>query len=411
MVMRNASSGHVKTYLSTLYDDLETKIRALESLGRTQEVYGDFLTPLVESRLPKEVLIAWERNRNLKEAPQPDDSCLENLMNFLKQKVKGEEVVLACTGLIEYFHRENCHAGTQILLSILREKYWITRGRRAIRSVLKDCIKCRRYKTKSLITEPVSLPADRVENAAAFEVVGIDLAGPLFVKRGDKVWMVLYTCALYRAIHLELITSLSTDAFLLSFRRFVARRGRPRVVYTDNGTNFRGAYNNLLEIDWSKVTRQTEIQKIEWKFIPPTAAWWGGWWERLVRVVKELLRRTLGRAVLTYEELETVMCECERVVNSRPLTYLSEDTEDLVPLTPAMFLTDRSNLDVTDIDTVDTNHLRKRIRFRAKLMEDLRVRFRKEYLGLLIQKRQQNSQFPNIRVNDVVLIGDDIKRD
>ncbi|XP_035205802.1 uncharacterized protein LOC118180857 [Stegodyphus dumicola] len=239
--------------------------------------------------------------------------------------------------LIEYFHRENCHAGTQILLSILREKYWITRGRRAIRSVLKDCIKCRRYKTKSLITEPVSLPADRVENAAAFEVVGIDLAGPLFVKRGDKVWMVLYTCALYRAIHLELITSLSTDAFLLSFRRFVARRGRPRVVYTDNGTNFRGAYNNFLEIDWSKITRQTEIQKIEWKFIPPTAAWWGGWWERLVRVVKELLRRTLGRAVLTYEELETVMCECERVVNSRPLTYLSEDTEDLVPLTPAMF--------------------------------------------------------------------------
>ncbi|XP_035205391.1 uncharacterized protein LOC118180395, partial [Stegodyphus dumicola] len=222
--------------------------------------------------------------------------------------------------------------------------------------------------------------------------------------------MVLYTCALYRAIHLELITSLSTDAFLLSFRRFVARRGRPRVVYTDNGTNFRGAYNNFLEIDWSKITRQTEIQKIEWKFIPPTAAWWGGWWERLVRVVKELLRRTLGRAVLTYEELETVMCECERVVNSRPLTYLSEDTEDLVSLTPAMFLTDRSNLDVTDIDTVDTNHLRKRIRFRAKLMEDLRVRFRKEYLGLLIQKRQQNSHFPNIRVNDVVLIGDDIKK-
>ncbi|XP_035216456.1 uncharacterized protein LOC118189871 [Stegodyphus dumicola] len=187
--------------------------------------------------------------------------------------------------LIEYFHRENCHAGTQILLSIY-------------------CVK-----STGLQEE------EEVENAAAFEVVGIDLAGgPLFVKRGDKVWMVLYTCALYREqfVYLELITSLSTDAFLLSFRRFVARRGRPRVVYTDNGTNFRGAYNNFLEIDWSKITRQTEIQKIEWKFIPPTAAWWGGWWERLVRVVKELLRRTLGRAVLTYEELETVMCECER---------------------------------------------------------------------------------------------------
>ncbi|XP_035221172.1 uncharacterized protein LOC118194090, partial [Stegodyphus dumicola] len=94
MVMRNASSGRVKTDLPTLYDDLETKIRALESLGRTQEKYGDFLTPLVESCLPEEVLIAWERNRNLKEAPQPDDRCLENLMNFLKQEVKGEEMVV-----------------------------------------------------------------------------------------------------------------------------------------------------------------------------------------------------------------------------------------------------------------------------------------------------------------------------
>ncbi|XP_035205640.1 uncharacterized protein LOC118180683 [Stegodyphus dumicola] len=132
--------------------------------------------------------------------------------------------------------------------------------------------------------------------------------------------------------------------------------------------------------------------------------------ERLVRVVKELLRRTLGRAVLTYEELETFMCECERVVNSRPDIFIRRYRR-LISLTPAMFLTDRSNLDVTDIDTVDTNHLRKRIRFRAKLMEDLRVRFRKEYLlGLLIQQRQQNSHFPNIRVNDVVLIGDDIKR-
>ncbi|GFT18860.1 integrase catalytic domain-containing protein [Trichonephila clavipes] len=175
------------------------------------------------------------------------------------------------------------------------------------------------------MTDPVSLASDRVKDAAVFEVVGVDLAGPLYVKRGDKVWIVLYTCAIYRALHLELVSSLSTDAFLLSFRRFVTRRGRPRIIYSDNGTNFRVAYNELIDIDWNKVSRYAEIQRITWKFIPPTAAWRGGFWERLVRTAKEFLRRTLGKAIFTYKELLTILCECEKVVNSRPLTYLSED--------------------------------------------------------------------------------------
>ncbi|GFX77368.1 integrase catalytic domain-containing protein [Trichonephila clavipes] len=174
------------------------------------------------------------------------------------------------------------------------------------------------------MTDPVALPSDRVKDAAVFEVVGVDLAGPLYVKRGDKVWIV-YTCAIYRALHLELVSSLSTDAFLLSFRRFVARRGRPRIIYSDNGTNFRGAYNELVDIDWTEVSRYAEIQRIKWKFMPPTAASWRGFWERLVRTVKELLRRTLGMAIFTEEELLTILCECEKVVNPRPLTYLSED--------------------------------------------------------------------------------------
>ncbi|GFU62020.1 integrase catalytic domain-containing protein [Trichonephila clavipes] len=119
------------------------------------------------------------------------------------------------------------------------------------------------------MTDPVSPPSDRVKDAAVFEVVGVDLAGLLYVKQGDKVWIVLYTCAIYRALHLELVSSLSTDAFLLSFHRFVARRGKHRIIYSDNGTNFRGAYNELIDIDWNEVSRYAEIQRITWKFIPP----------------------------------------------------------------------------------------------------------------------------------------------
>ncbi|GFW80619.1 integrase catalytic domain-containing protein [Trichonephila clavipes] len=136
--------------------------------------------------------------------------------------------------------------------------------------------KCRRFKSKSPMTDPVFQPSDRVKDAAVFEVVGVDLAGPLYVKRGDKVWIVLYTCAIYRALHLELVFSLSTEAFLLFFHRFVDRGGRPRIICSDNGTNFRGAYNELVDIDWNEVPRYAEIQRITWKFIPPTAAWSGG---------------------------------------------------------------------------------------------------------------------------------------
>ncbi|GBN18546.1 hypothetical protein AVEN_162307-1 [Araneus ventricosus] len=93
MVMKYAASGRTKTDLPALYDELEAKIRALERLGRTQEKYGDFLSPLVESCLPEEILVAWERSRNMKDTSQAEDRSLEKLMNFIKQEVKGEEMV------------------------------------------------------------------------------------------------------------------------------------------------------------------------------------------------------------------------------------------------------------------------------------------------------------------------------
>ncbi|GFU23796.1 integrase catalytic domain-containing protein [Trichonephila clavipes] len=207
---------------------------------------------------------------------------------------------------------------------------------------------------------------------------------------------------LYRTVHLELVTALPTNNFLLSLRRFKARRGRPSVVYTDNGTNFRGAVREFKNLDWIKIERETEIQRIKWKFNPPTAAWWGGWWKRLIRVLKDLLKRTLGNAVLTYEELLTVLCDCESIVNSRPLTYVSEDSDDLIPLTPAMFMMSNASLDVTDLGLSDFARFQKRVKFRARLLKDLRGRFRKEYLGLLVQKGHKTTR--TLKVGEIALI-------
>ncbi|GFS63217.1 integrase catalytic domain-containing protein [Trichonephila clavipes] len=111
---------------------------------------------------------------------------------------------------------------------------------------------------------------------------------------------------------------------------------------------------------------------------------------KVVRIIKELLRRSLGKSILSYEELSTVICDCEFLINSRPLTYISENPQELIPLTPAMFLIENRCSDTTDIDELNSRDLRKRMKYRIKLLSDSRQRFRKEYLSELIQKQNDN---------------------
>ncbi|UYV63235.1 hypothetical protein LAZ67_2003507, partial [Cordylochernes scorpioides] len=163
-------------------------------------------------------------------------------------------------------------------------------------------------------------------DAAVFEIAGVDLTGHLILKNKKKAWIVIFTCVVYKGVHLELVTSLSMEAFLQAFRRFIARIGRPLIVYSDNGTNFKGMVNALKKIDFSRLKCDPTLKNITWKFIPPGAPWWGGWWERLIGMMKQLLFRILGQTSLGYEELSTVMCDVESLMNTRPLTYLTEET-------------------------------------------------------------------------------------
>jgi len=173
---------------------------------------------------------------------------------------------------------------------------------------------------KAVVPTPSSLPKDRVRDAAAFKVTGVDYAGPLFMKGGEQAWIVLYTCAVYRAVHLELVSSLLTEAFLESFRRFIARRGSPKTIYSDHETNFVGAENAFRKLDWKRIAAVAAMGKIYWIFIPPNAACWGGWCERLIGTLKTILRKVLGKSALDYEEITTILCECEDYVNSCLLT-------------------------------------------------------------------------------------------
>jgi len=313
--------------------------------------------------------------------------------------------------IIRNEHENSMHAGVQVVMGNLREKYWIIKGRRAVRRVLNRCVICRRYSQKKPYVTPAPLPEDRVKDAKVFEIVGVDLAGPLFMKgkQNKKAWIVLFTCAVYRCIHLELVKSLSTEAFMDAFSRFVAIRGRPAVVYSDNGTNFVGSSNALKELDWTKITKDHGLACIKWKFNPPATPWWGGWWERMVRMVKELLRRTLGRSKIGYEKLRTCVYEISAIINRRPLCVMTEDPEDLRPLTPSMFLQEMDSPSISDRELLEEHNFQNMCLYRKEFMDEIKVRFRREYLSQLVN-RGKEKVVRELKVGDVALLGNDNKK-
>ncbi|XP_042909027.1 uncharacterized protein [Parasteatoda tepidariorum] len=311
--------------------------------------------------------------------------------------------------LVLFENKKKGHAGVSYTLNSLRERFWLLCGRRTVKSVLRSCVVCKRFSAKSVDPPTASPPADKVQDAAVFQVTGVDFAGPVILKDNSKAWICIFTCAVYRATHLELVTSLSTEAFLLCFHRFVCRRGKPSIVYSDNGTNFTGSVKALSCIDFKQVFIKARDQQITWKFIPPSAPWWGGFWERLVGMMKGLLKKTLGRDSLTYEEMQTALCNCEVILNERPLTTVCSDAS-LTALTPADFLKEKKPSFVPDIKTkTDPNHLRRRIQYLQTIREAFRVRFRQEYLGALCTRQKKNT-FQPLKVGDIVILGDDNKK-
>ncbi|GFQ75602.1 integrase catalytic domain-containing protein [Trichonephila clavata] len=165
------------------------------------------------------------------------------------------------------------------------------------------------------------------------------------LKPRDTAYIALFTCATTRALHIEIVSDLTTDKFLLALQRFIGRRGLPNTIYTDNSTTFHAANKELILL-WqtlsSAKTQQYYAQNgITWHFIAPRAAWWEGWWKCLIGIVKQCLRKVLGRALLDEESLSTVLIGIEATLNSRPLVYEEESDDNSATLTPAHFLTGR----------------------------------------------------------------------
>ena len=147
-------------------------------------------------------------------------------------------------------HERLKHEGVDHVSNELRQQYWILRCRATVREILHQCSYCRRRKAKPVPPMMASLPSDRLQVAPALSKVGVDFFGPLRVKhlrKQEKRYGCLFTCLVTRAVHLEVAFSLSTDSFIMCLRRFIARRGKGTVIYSDKGTKFVGANRELRE--------------------------------------------------------------------------------------------------------------------------------------------------------------------
>ena len=255
-------------------------------------------------------------------------------------------VVLSC-------HQKVMHGGVKHTLTELQSRFWVVKGRSFVRKLIHQCMVCNKLSSKPYNVPPEPpLPSFRVSEVPPFTYVGVDYAGPLFLKGSEtKVWISLFTCCVTRAIHLELVPDMTADSFIRCFKRFSARRGLPRKVISDNSKTFKSASRIISAIlNSNRVTHYFAGIQVDWSFNLEKAPWWGGFFERMIRSMKGCLKRVIGHARLTFDELTTVVIEVEATLNSRPLSYMSPDDPD-EPLTPSHLLTGHRLTSLPDLLT------------------------------------------------------------
>ena len=317
--------------------------------------------------------------------------------------------------IIDSYHRRFYHGNHATVINELRQKYWILSLRSSVKKIVHQCQWCKVKKAKPMIPPTGDLPAERLQhNAYPFTCSAVDYFGPMFVtigRRREKRWGALFTCLTTRAVHLELASSLSTSSMIMALRRMAARRGSPRVIYSDNGTNFVGA-DNELKAEAQKIQKQemvelAEREGIQWKYIPPGAPNMGGAWERMVRTVKVALSAVLNERSPPEEVLHTLLTEVEHTVNSRPLTHLSVDPEDQESLTPNHFLIGRSCGSAVLGDFDDSELIGKaNWKTAQRLADHFWKRWLKEYLPTLMPRRLAGRPGTDPQHGDVVIIAD-----
>ena len=347
--------------------------------------------------------------------PQLDD---ENIVRVGGRTVKAgmnykNQIIIPdgriATLLIQYTH-EIHHMGCEYTLAHLREKYWVRR--KDVKRVIRKCITCRRVNGRPCRQMMGLLPETRLDAySPPFTHVGVDCFGPFNTKRGRSVvkrYGCIFTCMCIRAVHLEVLEGLDTDSFINGLRRFIARRGQPVTITSDNGLNFVGASKELMkglkDINHAKVESVLLQKGITWKHIPPHSSNMGGVWERHIRSVRKILTCLLRDQQLSEETLSTLLCEAESILNNRPITPTSDDVDDFQVLRPSHLLMLRECPKTPPCLSDSKDAYRRRWRQVQHLSQTFWKRWLKQYLPELQRRQKWLKKQPNVSVGDIMLI-------
>jgi hypothetical protein len=322
--------------------------------------------------------------------------------------------------IIDYYHHKYLHTGPQLLLSLLRQKFWILSARGVVRSRIHKCVTCFKVSPKPTFPSMADLPKCRVNESKPFVHTGVDYAGPFFITVGRyrgtrkiKAYLCLFVCMVTRAVHIELAMDLSTQSFLNAFKRFIARRGPCLNLYSDCGTNFIGAkahldalYKLLASNEFNDSLRHELLeQRINWKMNSPAAPHFGGLWEGNVKSFKTHIYKIVGTQLLTYEEFNTIIIQIEALLNSRPMSALSSSPQEPLALTPAHFLTYTPLKSLPAIDTTSQSLTAiGRKHLLDHMVQSFWKRWRIEYLTTLQARGKWTSPSNPVKVGMVVVV-------
>lgn len=317
--------------------------------------------------------------------------------------------------IFQHEHKRLFHAGPQQLLASIRERYWPIGGRNLARRVYRECFVCRRFRAKTMTQIMGNLPSERVEPDFPFRAVSTDFAGPFFIAdrkgRGCKItkcYLCVFICCRYKCIDLQAVSALTKEAFLLTLKRFIARRGIPNLIFCDNGRNFVSAAKEIKDL--FKVYKNSIIdfaadQGIEFRFAPAYSPHFSGLAESGVAAAKRHIHRILKNTHLTYEELASLFSQIEAILNSRPLCPLSTSPNDFSPLTPGHFLIGRPLTSLPSPCLLDANTNRLDRFQRLELArQHFWKRWSNEYIAELQQRTKWRTKTAELKLNDLVLI-------
>ena len=322
--------------------------------------------------------------------------------------------------IVRHYHESSMHPGRHITLGAVRAAgYFIEKCSRLIRSLIGNCLTCRKLRAKPQEQMMAPLPRSRVEETTPFHNTGLDVFGPFLIsesrstrqtKGTKKMWGLLLTCMASRAIHIEPLCGLDTSSLVNALRRFLAIRGPCRNLYSDQGTNFIGLKNQE-ELSIGSIKHELETRDCTWHFNPPHASHFGGPWERKIGALRRILEGSLAQfrgRTLSRDELSTLLQEAAAIVNSTPLWEISADPQDPFPVSPTMLLTLKdsdSPPPAGDWSPEDvSSYGAKRWRRVQYLAECFWQRWRTYYLANMQERSKWTHKRRNLREGDLVLI-------